>query len=138
MLTNNVLCLHIDKSGRLWVGTEGGGIYLYNRQNDRFEEKNQEYNIPGDMVGSIEEDKNGNLWLGTNVGLVKLGAQMKSNEPVVRVYTEADGYKEISLSLNLLAVGRENCFLVVIKAIIALFLRIWKIFKEMFSLQLRI
>ena len=91
MLTNNVLCLHIDKSGRLWVGTEGGGIYLYNRQNDRFEEKNQEYNIPGDMVGSIEEDKNGNLWLGTNVGLVKLGAQMKSNEPVVRVYTEADG-----------------------------------------------
>ena len=43
------------------------------------------------MVGSIEEDKNGNLWLGTNVGLVKLGAQMKSNEPVVRVYTEADG-----------------------------------------------
>ena len=61
MLTNNVLCLHIDKSGRLWVGTEGGGIYLYNRQNDRFEEKNQEYNIPGDMVGSIEEDKNGNL-----------------------------------------------------------------------------
>lgn len=39
MLTNNVLCLHIDKSGRLWVGTEGGGIYLYNRQNDRFEEK---------------------------------------------------------------------------------------------------
>ena len=79
MLTNNVLCLHIDKSGRLWVGTEGGGIYLYNRQNDRFEEKNQEYNIPGDMVGSIEEDKNGNLWLGTNVGLVKLGAQMKSS-----------------------------------------------------------
>ena len=56
MLTNNVLCLHIDKSGRLWVGTEGGGIYLYNRQNDRFEEKNQEYNIPGVRVGSIEED----------------------------------------------------------------------------------
>ena len=47
MLTNNVLCLHIDKSGRLWVGTEGGGIYLYNRQNDRFEEKNQEYNLMG-------------------------------------------------------------------------------------------
>lgn len=138
MLTNNVLCLHIDKSGRLWVGTEGGGIYLYNRQNDRFEEKNQEYNIPGDMVGSIEEDKNGNLWLGTNVGLVKLGAQMKSNEPVVRVYTEADGLQG-NFFIAQSACSREGeLFLVVIKAIIALFLRIWKIFKEMFSLQLRI
>lgn len=77
MLTNNVLCLHIDKSGRLWVGTEGGGIYLYNRQNDRFEEKNQEYNIPGDMVGSIEEDKNGNLWLWDECRLGKTGC---SNE----------------------------------------------------------
>lgn len=90
------------------------------------------------MVGSIEEDKNGNLWLGTNVGLVKLGAQMKSNEPVVRVYTEADGLQG-NFFIAQSACSREGeLFLVVIKAIIALFLRIWKIFKEMFSLQLRI
>ena len=26
-------------------GTEGGGLYLYDRKNDRFDGKNQEYNI---------------------------------------------------------------------------------------------
>lgn len=91
LTTNNVLCLYKDKIGRLWVGTEGGGLYLYDRQNNCFEAKNQEYNIPGDMVGSIEEDKNGNLWLGTNAGLVKLGAQSPGRDAVVRVYTEVDG-----------------------------------------------
>lgn len=40
------------------------------------------------------------MWLGTNVGLVKLGAQMKSNEPVVVCIQKLMGYKEISLSLN--------------------------------------
>lgn len=91
LTTNNALCLYKDKTGRLWVGTEGGGLYLYDRQNNCFEAKNQEYNIPGDMVGSIEEDKNGNLWLGTNAGLVKLGAQSPGRDAVVRVYTEVDG-----------------------------------------------
>ncbi len=91
LTTNNILCLYKDKTGRLWMGTEGGGLYLYDRANDRFDAKNQEYNIPGDMVGSIQEDESGNLWLGTNAGLVKLDAQPVGRDAVVRVYTEVDG-----------------------------------------------
>ena len=91
LLTNTALCLFLDRKGRLWAGTEGGGLYLYDRKHERFDEKNREYSIPGDMVGSIEEDKKGNLWLGTNAGLVKLGIREKESEPIVRVYTEADG-----------------------------------------------
>ena len=94
LLTNTVLCLYIDQFGKLWAGTEGGGLYLYDRKKQLFEEKNREYNIPGDMVGSIEEDKRGNLWLGTNAGLVKLGVQMEGKEPAVRVYTAADGLQD--------------------------------------------
>ncbi|MEY8685538.1 two-component regulator propeller domain-containing protein [Bacteroides sp. AN502(2024)] len=91
LVTNNALCLYKDKSERLWVGTDGGGLYLYDCKNDCFDAKNKEYNIPGDMVGSIEEDKSGNLWLGTNAGLVKLGVQSMGQDAVVRVYTEVDG-----------------------------------------------
>lgn len=91
LTTNNALCVYNDMTGRLWVGTEGGGLYLYDRRKDCFEAKNQEYNIPGDMVGSIKEDKNGNLWLGTNAGLVKLGAQSPGGDAVLRVYTKVDG-----------------------------------------------
>lgn len=81
LLTNTVLCLHLDKSGRLWAGTEGGGLYLYNRETGAFEDKNREYNIPGDMVGSIEESERGVLWLGTNAGLVRLNAPMGQEIP---------------------------------------------------------
>lgn len=94
LLTNTVLCLHLDHSGRLWAGTEGGGLYLYNRETGTFEDKNREYNIPGDMVGSIEESERGVLWLGTNAGLVRLNAPMGQETPAVRVYTTADGLQD--------------------------------------------
>lgn len=32
----NPQCLCVDRSGRLWVGTNGKGVYLYNRENDKF------------------------------------------------------------------------------------------------------
>lgn len=32
LTTNNVLCLYEDKAGCLWAGTEGGGLYLYDRK----------------------------------------------------------------------------------------------------------
>lgn len=94
LATNTVLCLFLDKSDRLWAGTEGGGLYLYNRQRLQFEEKSREYNIPGDRIGSIEEDKQENLWMGTNAGLVKLNTSAKNNETFVRVYTVADGLQD--------------------------------------------
>lgn len=88
---NSVLCMHIDKTGRLWAGTEGGGLYLYDRSGDRFTEKSRQYNIPGDMVGSIEEDAQGSLWMGTNTGLVQLNVSADDAVFTVRVYTTADG-----------------------------------------------
>lgn len=89
LMTNTVLCLYMDSRQRLWVGTEGGGLYLYDRAGKRFVPKSREYAIPGDMVASIEEDGKGNLWLGTNEGLIKLSGADKN--PVVRIYAVNDG-----------------------------------------------
>lgn len=94
LTVNSVLCLHIDASGRLWAGTEGGGLYLYNRQQDVFVEKNREYNITSDMVGSIEEDSQGSLWLGTGLGLVQLNVLPDASLAAIRVYTTADGLQD--------------------------------------------
>jgi ligand-binding sensor domain-containing protein len=33
---NNIRCLLEDKAGNLWVGTAGGGLVLYDRDNDSF------------------------------------------------------------------------------------------------------
>lgn len=88
------LCLFLDSQGRFWAGMEGGGLCLYDRAAECFIAKSSRYNLPGDMVASIEEDDDGNLWLGTNNGLVKLTVNKQSQEAVLRVYTSADGLQD--------------------------------------------
>ncbi len=94
LITNTVLCIHLDRFGRLWAGTEGGGLYLYNRNKGEFEEKTRAYSIPGDVIVSIEEDKSGNLWLGTISRLVKLYVAAVGNDFSTHIYTSADGLQD--------------------------------------------
>ncbi len=94
LMVNAAFCLYFDSTGNLWAGTEGGGLYLYNREKDTFCEKHKQYSIPGDMVGSIQEDGAGNLWLGTNAGLVKLTVKEDHKEATTRVYTSIDGLQD--------------------------------------------
>ena len=74
--------------------TEGGGLYLYDYKENVFTEKNQEYQLSADMIGSIEEDRQGCLWMGTNMGLVQLFVPMDEDLATVRVYTTADGLQD--------------------------------------------
>lgn len=96
---NTPLCFLLDKSGRIWVGTEGSGLCLYDAQNDCFKAVHKEYNLPGDMVGSIEEDNTGNLWLGTNQGLARLTI-IGNEKGRVRIFTVADGLADNFFSQN--------------------------------------
>ena len=96
---NTPLCFLSDKSGRIWVGTEGSGLCLYDAQNDCFKSVHLEYNLPGDMVGSMEEDNHGNLWLGTNQGLAKLTITGEEKGRV-RIFTVADGLADNFFNQN--------------------------------------
>lgn len=93
LLAKEALCIHTDKAGRVWAGTESNGLVLYNEQTDSFENKSRLFNVPGDMIGSIEEDNEGSLWLGTDNGLIRLRV-INENEAVLRVYTSADGLQD--------------------------------------------
>ena len=92
--TNSILTLQRDSKGRLWAGTEGYGLFLYNKHEDAFEEKNTHYNLLCDMVGSIEEDSQGNLWLGTNRGLMRLTISEDAASASLQAYTTADGLQD--------------------------------------------
>lgn len=105
---NTPLCIKLDKSGRIWVGTEGCGLCLYDKQADQFISIHQQYNLPGDMVNSIEEDKFGNLWLGTNMGLARFTLNNNKFDRV-RVYTTADGLADNFFEQN--AVCRQGDYL---------------------------
>ena len=106
--TNTALCFHIDRFGRLWVGTEGSGLLLYNREADYFIEINRVYNIPGDRVGTIEEDESGALWLGTNASLLRFQFSLDEVKPSVRTYTTSDGLSDNSFVANAVSSCQRN------------------------------
>lgn len=87
---NAPLCLHQDHGGRIWLGTEGSGLCLYEPSSDRFVSVHKPHHLPGDMVGSIQEDAYGHLWLGTNQGLARLSITGE-RQGHTRVFTVADG-----------------------------------------------
>ncbi len=69
---NTIRALYEDKSGILWVGTEGGGLNRYNSAQENFtrftNDPNNLNSISSNIVTSIYEDKTGVLWVGTRDG----------------------------------------------------------------------
>lgn len=94
LVINNIQCFFIDSSNRLWVGTEGGGLNLYDKEKNVFISVNKRFNILGDAVYSIEEDEKGFLWMGTGAGLVKLFVNSDLTPSTVRVYSKSDGLQD--------------------------------------------
>jgi signal transduction histidine kinase/ligand-binding sensor domain-containing protein/CheY-like chemotaxis protein len=107
---NNVQCLYKDRQGRLWLGSEGGGLSLYDAEKDAFVSVQQKYNLPGDIVYNIVEDDKGDLWLGTNAGLITLKFSSDSsavnNRLLTRQYTITDGLQDNSFNRN--AIFKSN------------------------------
>lgn len=61
-----------DSRGRLWAISNSGGLFIYNKVEDRFEPKNRDYHLPGDRALAIQEDQQGDLWLTTDKALLHL------------------------------------------------------------------
>ncbi len=53
----------------LWIGTSGGGINRFNKQDETFIAYTTREGLPNNVVYGILTDKRGNLWLSTNRGL---------------------------------------------------------------------
>lgn len=71
--------LHKDSSGRLWVGTYGGGL-LYKEAKTASSDKawshiGDKQGLPGNKVTGILSDEAGNLWVGAEDGLARIDAK---------------------------------------------------------------
>ena len=87
-------CIYKDAKGRIWVGTGGSGLNLYDESTDTFLPVHAKWNLPGDAVVGIQSDKEGNLWLGTNAGLIKLTIADDMENVTFRLYTTVDGLQD--------------------------------------------
>lgn len=101
-------CIYKDSRGRIWTGTGGSGLNLYDKRTDSFLPVHATWNLPGDAVVSIQEDRNGNLWLGTNAGLVKLSVTDDLESAVFRLYTTVDGLQDNLFNRAASAVARDG------------------------------
>ncbi|RYZ61818.1 MAG: hybrid sensor histidine kinase/response regulator, partial [Chitinophagaceae bacterium] len=67
-----VRAIHEDKIGNFWVGTEGGGLILFDRKEGKIKRRfSVENGLCNNSILKILEDDNGQLWLSTFNGLSK-------------------------------------------------------------------
>ncbi|WP_270293504.1 MULTISPECIES: hybrid sensor histidine kinase/response regulator transcription factor [Bacteroides] len=85
---DNVLCFCRDTNDKLWIGTQGGGLSIYNESADQFEMLEVVRSFSDNAVYSIVEDGQQNLWLATGKGLVYMSLSQKD---YVILYTQSDG-----------------------------------------------
>ncbi len=90
---NSVHAIHIDSKNRLWVGSDKGGLSLYDRKSEKFINYSVDDGLPDNSIVGILEDKAGNLWLSSNNGISKVFIDSTISDPVkkFRNYSTKDG-----------------------------------------------
>lgn len=62
-------CSAKDKSGDLWFGTMGAGVYRYDHLTDRFTNFTKHDGLNDNNVDCVFEDRSGKIWFGTDYGV---------------------------------------------------------------------
>lgn len=87
-LSNNMVnCFFVDSKKRMWIGTAGGGLNLYNKQTGTFTAFRERDGLQSDNIAGILEDRKGNLWISSAKGL----ARFNTTNNTVQSFSVADG-----------------------------------------------
>ncbi len=82
----------MDKEGFLWIGTDGKGLFILDKEYNLVAKANVENKMLGsDVTCSFIEDDNGTMWVSTNFGLSKIDFNSKSNHLSQSHFSKYDG-----------------------------------------------
>lgn len=70
---NYVFSIHVDRQDRVWAGTWGGGVAMFDGQ--RWQNYSVRDGLAGALVYSIAEADNGDMWFGTDRGLSRFDGE---------------------------------------------------------------
>lgn len=89
----NVISLHLDGFGRVWVGTFGKGVICYDPNTNKMRHFTEQSGLANDNVLSIA-GVNGQVWLATLGGvseIVNTASLLDGQQPVFKNYQKKDG-----------------------------------------------
>ncbi|MCE1255007.1 MAG: diguanylate cyclase [Anaerolineae bacterium] len=73
---NNLFALIESRDGLIWIGTDPGGVNVYDPETGLFSvyrhDENSPQSLVDDSVWSLMEDNDGNIWVGTRNGVSRL------------------------------------------------------------------
>ncbi len=96
VFTNQFFTANSDTSGKLWIGTRGGGLVKFNPKTEEFEIITQIDGLPNNVVYAATPDSDGNFWIITNWGLSKY---IPSETGFIN-YDVTDGIQSNEFNLN--------------------------------------
>lgn len=102
-----VRSIHEDKGHGFWVGTEGGGLLLFDRDKGTFRQMTTKDGLPNNAILRILEDSGGDLWLSTYYGLCRYNPALKT----FRNFTQSDGLQSNQFSFNAAMIAKNGEFL---------------------------
>ncbi len=74
-----ITTVFIDRDNRLWIGTNGSGLYFRvfpeNGILELFESINTSDGLPNDIIHGIAQDRDGNIWVSTYSGLACMDSE---------------------------------------------------------------
>ena len=107
--SSNISVVYNDPQGRLWMGSNGSGLSLYDYTADRFDCVHLKWDLPGDIISGILSDSNGTLWISTNTGLFSMTPpDGKSDRAAYRLYTKGDGVQDNVFNRGATACDRQG------------------------------
>lgn len=97
LIDKPVRSIYEDKKGNFWIGAEGGGLILFNRQQGKITARYSDANgLCNNAVLNILEDSKGHLWLSTFNGLSEFDPVKKA----FRNFYQADGLQSNQFLYN--------------------------------------
>lgn len=91
-----IRCIKEDQSGNLWVGTQEGGLLLFDRKTGTYQRFSTNEGLPNNSILRMLEDGRGNLWLSTYNGLCRFNPRTKT----CRNFSQQDGLQSNQFSFN--------------------------------------
>lgn len=84
-----------DRQGNLWVGTQEGGLLLFDRKTEKYKRYTTVDGLPSNTVLRILEDKKGDLWMSTYNGLSRF-----DKKSIFRNFSVSDGLQGNQFGFN--------------------------------------